>query len=266
MLTITGYSVNDTIVIFDRVRENMRSMRRENLTQIVNVAVNQTLSRTVITAGTTLLSVIALYLFGGEVLRRFRLHDARRHHQRHLFDRLHRRGDRDHAAGAEADEGTGGGAADAGTAPQPSSRLVVPRRLTIPATCTSESPSRNHSRDRAGTHRVPARLELGASDPRAGVFRLGGPERLRARLRRRAARRHAGGDCAPTSVPTSWRWCARFRRRSRRRRPIGRRGCCTASPSARPGRRRRPLLQRFHRALACGRRPSRRWRWRWARR
>lgn len=68
ILTITGYSVNDTIVIFDRVRENMRAMRRDNLENIVNTAVNQTLSRTVITAGTTLLSVIALYLFGGEVL------------------------------------------------------------------------------------------------------------------------------------------------------------------------------------------------------
>jgi preprotein translocase subunit SecF len=71
LLTITGYSVNDTIVIFDRVRENMRSMRRDNLAHIVNVAVNQTLSRTVITAGTTLLSVIALYLFGGDVLEGF---------------------------------------------------------------------------------------------------------------------------------------------------------------------------------------------------
>jgi preprotein translocase subunit SecF len=71
LLTITGYSVNDTIVIFDRVRENMRSMRRDNLSHIVNVAVNQTLSRTVITAGTTLLSVVALYLFGGEVLEGF---------------------------------------------------------------------------------------------------------------------------------------------------------------------------------------------------
>ena len=71
LLTITGYSVNDTIVIFDRVRENMRSMRRDNLTAIVNTAVNQTLSRTVITAGTTLLSVVALYLFGGEVLEGF---------------------------------------------------------------------------------------------------------------------------------------------------------------------------------------------------
>jgi preprotein translocase subunit SecF len=71
ILTITGYSVNDTIVVFDRVRENMRGMRRDNLTDIVNVAVNQTLARTVITAGTTLLSVLALYLFGGEVLQGF---------------------------------------------------------------------------------------------------------------------------------------------------------------------------------------------------
>jgi preprotein translocase subunit SecF len=71
LLTITGYSVNDTIVVFDRVRENMRTMRRDNLAHIVNVAVNQTLSRTVITAGTTLLSVTALYLFGGEVLEGF---------------------------------------------------------------------------------------------------------------------------------------------------------------------------------------------------
>ena len=71
LLTITGYSVNDTIVIFDRVRENMRGMRRDNLSTIVNTAVNQTLSRTVITAGTTALSVLALYIFGGEVLEGF---------------------------------------------------------------------------------------------------------------------------------------------------------------------------------------------------
>ncbi|MBM3820748.1 MAG: protein translocase subunit SecF [Acidimicrobiia bacterium] len=71
LLTITGYSVNDTIVIFDRVRENLRSMRRDPLEQVVNVSVNQTLSRTVITAGTTFLSVLALFLFGGEVLRGF---------------------------------------------------------------------------------------------------------------------------------------------------------------------------------------------------
>ena len=71
ILTITGYSVNDTIVVFDRVRENLRSMRRDSLDQVVNVSVNQTLARTVITAGTTFLSVLALYLFGGEVLRGF---------------------------------------------------------------------------------------------------------------------------------------------------------------------------------------------------
>jgi preprotein translocase subunit SecF len=71
LLTMTGYSTNDTIVIFDRVRENLRGMRRDNIKDIVNTAVNQTLNRTIITGGTALLSVIALYLFGGEVLRGF---------------------------------------------------------------------------------------------------------------------------------------------------------------------------------------------------
>jgi preprotein translocase subunit SecF len=71
LLTITGYSVNDTIVIFDRVRENLRSMRRDSLDHVVNVSVNQTLARTVITAGTTFFSVLALYLFGGEALEGF---------------------------------------------------------------------------------------------------------------------------------------------------------------------------------------------------
>jgi preprotein translocase subunit SecF len=71
LLTITGYSMNDTIVIFDRIRENMRSMRRDNLTNIVNAAVNQMLDRTMITGGLTLLSVIALFFFGGEVLKGF---------------------------------------------------------------------------------------------------------------------------------------------------------------------------------------------------
>ena len=71
ILTITGYSVNDTIVIFDRVRENLRSKRRDSLEAVVNQSVNQTLSRTVITAGTTFLAVMGLYLFGGEVLEGF---------------------------------------------------------------------------------------------------------------------------------------------------------------------------------------------------
>jgi len=71
ILTIAGYSVNDTIVIFDRVRENLRLMRREPLDKIVNISVNQTLGRTIITAGTTFLAVLALYVFGGEVLHGF---------------------------------------------------------------------------------------------------------------------------------------------------------------------------------------------------
>jgi preprotein translocase subunit SecF len=71
ILTITGYSVNDTIVIFDRVRENLHGMRKEPLEKVVNASVNQTLARTIITAGTTFLAVLALYLFGGEVLHGF---------------------------------------------------------------------------------------------------------------------------------------------------------------------------------------------------
>ena len=71
ILTVTGYSTNDTIVIFDRVRENMRSHRRDSLNDIINIAINQTLGRTILTAGTALLSAIALFLFGGEVLRGF---------------------------------------------------------------------------------------------------------------------------------------------------------------------------------------------------
>ncbi|MEW5984008.1 MAG: protein translocase subunit SecF [Acidobacteriota bacterium] len=71
ILTITGYSVNDTIVIFDRVRENFRIMRRDSLVHIVNTAVNQTLGRTIITAGTTFLAVLSLFVFGGEVLKGF---------------------------------------------------------------------------------------------------------------------------------------------------------------------------------------------------
>jgi len=71
ILAITGYSVNDTIVIFDRVRENLKSKRRDSLDTIVNMSVNQTLSRTVITAGTTFMAVLSLFLFGGEVLEGF---------------------------------------------------------------------------------------------------------------------------------------------------------------------------------------------------
>ena len=71
MLTITGYSVNDSIVVFDRVRENLRRMRRDNFATLVNTSINQTLSRTIITSGTTVFAVLALFVFGGEVLRGF---------------------------------------------------------------------------------------------------------------------------------------------------------------------------------------------------
>ena len=71
ILTLIGYSNNDTIVVFDRIRENLKLMRREKLSDIVNRSINQTLSRTILTAGLTFLTVLALFLFGGEVLRGF---------------------------------------------------------------------------------------------------------------------------------------------------------------------------------------------------
>jgi preprotein translocase subunit SecF len=71
ILTLVGYGVNDQIVIFDRVRENLRSHRRDSMKDIINMSVNQTLPRTVITAGTVVLAVLSLYLFGGEVLEPF---------------------------------------------------------------------------------------------------------------------------------------------------------------------------------------------------
>ncbi|HTY84756.1 MAG TPA: protein translocase subunit SecF [Silvibacterium sp.] len=73
ILTLIGYSNNDTIVVFDRIRENIKLMRREKLSDIVNRSINQTLSRTILTAGLTFLTVLALFLFGGEVLHGFSL-------------------------------------------------------------------------------------------------------------------------------------------------------------------------------------------------
>ena len=71
MLTMVGYSMNDMIVIFDRVRENTRLSRREPLESAINTSLNQTLTRTIITSGTVFMAVLALYLFGGEVLKGF---------------------------------------------------------------------------------------------------------------------------------------------------------------------------------------------------
>jgi preprotein translocase subunit SecF len=71
LLTLVGYSMNDTIVVFDRTRENLRIMRKESLYQVLNLSINQTLSRTIMTSGMTFLSVFALFVFGGEVLNGF---------------------------------------------------------------------------------------------------------------------------------------------------------------------------------------------------
>ena len=71
LLTLVGYSMNDTIVTFDRIRENLKLLRREALEPLVNLSVNQTLSRTVLTSGLTLLTALALFLFGGQVLNGF---------------------------------------------------------------------------------------------------------------------------------------------------------------------------------------------------
>jgi preprotein translocase subunit SecF len=73
LLTLVGYSMNDTIVIFDRIRENIRLRRRDRLAQLANDSINQTLSRTVMTSGLTFISVVAIVLFGGDVLRGFAL-------------------------------------------------------------------------------------------------------------------------------------------------------------------------------------------------
>jgi preprotein translocase subunit SecF len=73
ILTLAGFSLNDTVVVFDRIRENMRLRRKENFEVIVRDSLNQTLSRTIITSGTVLLVVIALLIWGGEVIRPFSL-------------------------------------------------------------------------------------------------------------------------------------------------------------------------------------------------
>ncbi len=71
LLTIVGYSINDTIVTFDRIRENMKIMRKDSLAAVMNTSINQMLGRTIITSGTVFLTVMALYLFGGEVINDF---------------------------------------------------------------------------------------------------------------------------------------------------------------------------------------------------
>ncbi|MGB1758990.1 MAG: protein translocase subunit SecF, partial [Candidatus Puniceispirillaceae bacterium] len=73
ILTIAGYSINDTVVVFDRVRENLRRYKSYEITDIINKSLNETLSRTVMTSVTTLLALVAITIFGGAVLRDFAL-------------------------------------------------------------------------------------------------------------------------------------------------------------------------------------------------
>ncbi len=72
-LTVIGYSVNDTVVVCDRIRENMRKMRRDTMATIINRSVNEMLSRTIITSGTTLMVILALFFLGGSVINSFAL-------------------------------------------------------------------------------------------------------------------------------------------------------------------------------------------------
>ena len=71
LLTLVGFSMNDTIVVFDRIRENLPQMRREKFDTVVTLSINQTLSRTILTSGLTFLTALALWLFGGQVLNGF---------------------------------------------------------------------------------------------------------------------------------------------------------------------------------------------------
>jgi preprotein translocase subunit SecF len=71
VLMVAGYSINDTVVVFDRMRENMRKYKRRPLAEIIDLSLNETLTRTLLTSGTTLLALVALFIFGGEVIRGF---------------------------------------------------------------------------------------------------------------------------------------------------------------------------------------------------
>ena len=117
LLTILGYSVNDSVVVSDRIRENLRKFKRMELDELLNVSINETLSRTILTGVTAIVGILALFIFGGEVIRNFTLRHAVRHHDRHLLVDLHRRTAarlprrqaRDRRTGSE---GEGGGAGD----------------------------------------------------------------------------------------------------------------------------------------------------------
>jgi len=91
LLTILGYSVNDTVVVSDRIRENLRKFKRMELNELLNVSINETLSRTILTGCTAIAVLVALYIFGGEGDPQFQLGHAAGRGDRHLFLDLHRR-------------------------------------------------------------------------------------------------------------------------------------------------------------------------------
>ena len=91
LLTILGYSVNDTVVVSDRIRENLRKFKRMDLNELLNLSINETLSRTILTGVTAIAVLISLYIFGGEVIRNFNLAMLLGVRDRHLLVDLHRR-------------------------------------------------------------------------------------------------------------------------------------------------------------------------------
>ena len=93
ILTIIGYSMNDTVVVFDRLRENLRKYKRMPLREVIDLSINETLSRTIITGMTAIMALAALAVFGGEALFGFSVAHDVRHRRRHLFVDLRRRAD-----------------------------------------------------------------------------------------------------------------------------------------------------------------------------
>ncbi len=93
LLTLVGYSMNDTIVVFDRIRENLKLMRREKFENLINISINQTLSRTILTSGLTFLTAVALWLFGGPVLNGFAFALGGRYYHWNVLVDLHRESD-----------------------------------------------------------------------------------------------------------------------------------------------------------------------------
>ena len=124
LLTLVGYSMNDTIVVFDRIRENLKIVRRESLENMINISVNQTLSRTVLTSGLTLLTALSLFLFGGQVLNGFSFALVCGNYRRNVFVGFYRQPDSDILAehGGVEKEGSGARSAPAGDARQMAAR------------------------------------------------------------------------------------------------------------------------------------------------